>query len=246
MSPRISVIIPCYNSEKFIEDSVNSALMQDYANTEVIAIDNESTDSTFQILQRMKEDNPKLVIDTAKNIYPNCWDEGRRRAYEIMTGEYFTVIGSDDLISKQYISNYVDIIIKSGYKIKAIQSPAKGFRQEAGKTISTGLISHNYKNLNDFKAKCLEGCPVVSPTVFYSSDLINQGFVKTNPEKYGGAADYDLYCNLADKDIFIYPLPKWIGFSYRWHPEQATWKVHKEAKNYDTMIQDYWREKWKM
>jgi glycosyltransferase involved in cell wall biosynthesis len=55
MSPRISVIIPCYNSEKFIEDSVNSALMQDYVSTEVIAIDNESTDSTFQILQRMKE-----------------------------------------------------------------------------------------------------------------------------------------------------------------------------------------------
>ena len=71
MSPRISVIIPCYNSEKFIEDSVNSALMQDYVSTEVIAIDNESTDSTFQILQRMKEKNPKLIIDTAKNIYPN-------------------------------------------------------------------------------------------------------------------------------------------------------------------------------
>ena len=50
MSPRVSVIIPCYNSEKFIEDSVNSALMQDYANTEVIAIDNDSQEHLPELL----------------------------------------------------------------------------------------------------------------------------------------------------------------------------------------------------
>jgi len=90
----------------------------------------------------------------------------------------------------------------------------------------------------------MERCPVNTPTVIYSTQLYHDGLLKTFPEKYGGAADYDLYCRLADNDIMIYPVPAWLGFNYRWHPDQATWKVHKEGLNYDRMIQDYWREKW--
>ena len=87
-------------------------------------------------------------------------------------------------------------------------------------------------------------CPVNTPTVIYNRRLWDDGLLDTQPEKYGGAADYDLYCKLADNDVMIYPAPNWLGFFYRWHPEQATWKVQKEAKNYDKMIQDYWRKKW--
>ena len=91
----------------------------------------------------------------------------------------------------------------------------------------------------------LTRCIVNSPSVVYNASLYHDGLLKTHPEKYGGAADYDLYCRLIDHNVFIYPSPVWLGFCYRWHSEQATWKVHKEGVNYDKMIQDYWREKWK-
>jgi len=81
--------------------------------------------------------------------------------------------------------------------------------------------------------------------VVYKASLYHEGLLETKPEMYGGAADYDLYCSLANNKVFIYPAPVWLGFCYRWHEEQATWKVHKEGINYDKMIQDYWREKWK-
>ena len=58
-------------------------------------------------------------------------------------------------------------------------------------------------------------------------------------------ADYDMYCSMVDAGVFIYPAPVWLGFFYRWHEDQATWKMHKDPTNYDIMIQEFWREKWK-
>ena len=73
-----------------------------------------------------------------------------------------------------------------------------------------------------------------------------QGLLKTKPELYSGAADYDLYCSLADNGIFIYPANKWLGYYYRWHPQQATWEMHKDSVNYDKLIQEYWSKKWQI
>jgi hypothetical protein len=44
----------------------------------------------------------------------------------------------------------------------------------------------------------------------------------------------------------IYPAPRWLGFYYRWHPNQATWKVQHEGKGYDQVIQAFWKEKWNL
>jgi len=94
----------------------------------------------------------------------------------------------------------------------------------------------------------LSKCPVNSPTAVYNRKLYDEGILKTKPDKYSGAADYDLYCSLVDRGHFIFPANKWLGYYYRWHPEQATWEMHKEKNrvNYDKLIQEYWREKWKM
>ena len=100
------------------------------------------------------------------------------------------------------------------------------------------------KTLSEFKNLCLSGCPVASPSVVYNRQLYDDGLLDTSPELYSGAADYDLYCRLADSGIFIYPAGRYLGYNYRWHPEQATWKMHKDPINYDKLIQDYWRQKW--
>tara|TARA_R100001163_G_C5051300_1_gene188087 strand:+ start:722 stop:1468 length:747 start_codon:yes stop_codon:yes gene_type:complete len=245
MLPKVSIIIPCYNSEKWIEECVVSALNQTYERTEVIVVDNESKDKSLEILEKIRKSNNELLLSTAENIYPNCWDEARTEGYKMMTGDYMTVIGSDDHIEQNYIKNCVNIVMKAPDRIKALQSPAQGFAIKNGTKVQTGKLRHTYKSKKEFMNESLQRCPVNSPTVFYNSSLYADGLLETYPEKYGGAADYDLYCRLIDNDIFIYPYPEWIGFNYRWHEEQATWKVHKEGANYDKMIQDHWREKWK-
>ena len=69
MSPKVSIIIPCYNSEKWIEECVMSALNQSYERTEVIVIDNESKDESFEILKKIKKSNDELLLSTAENIF---------------------------------------------------------------------------------------------------------------------------------------------------------------------------------
>ena len=244
MKPKVSIIIPCYNSEKWVLQCVSSALNQTYENIEVIAVDNESTDGTFNIIKEIQKENPSLKVSSTPNIYPNCWDEARGEAYKLATGEYFTVIGSDDFLGKEYIEKCMKYILFAPEKILVFQSPIMGIRSNT--EILTGEIKHYYHSINEFKKMCLECCPVNSPTVIYNRSLLRGGLLKTEPKKYGGAADYNLYCKLADNNIMIYSAPQWLGFYYRWHEDQATWKVSKEGKNYDKLIQNYWKNEWNL
>ena len=241
---KATIIIPCYNSEKWIEECVYSALNQTYENTEVIVVDNESTDNSMQLLKDIQSVHPRLVLSSAENIYPNCWDEARSEGFRLMTGDYVIVMGSDDYLEENFIENCMNVFSKAPDKIKVLQSPVKGMKAGTGIVVNT--VQHSYKNIEQFKLMVMERCPVNTPTVMYNTELYRAGLLTTYPEYFGGAADYDLYCQLADNDILIYPVPAWLGFNYRWHEDQATWKVHKEGTNYDRAIQNYWREKWNL
>ena len=106
----VSIIIPCYNAEKWIEQCVLSALNQDYDEFEVIAVDNESTDNSLEILYKIQEKHPELIVATAKNIYPHCWDEACEKGFSISSGEYITRLASDDFLGSEYIENCIEEI----------------------------------------------------------------------------------------------------------------------------------------
>jgi glycosyltransferase involved in cell wall biosynthesis len=244
--PRVSIIIPCYNSSVYIEDCVKSALKQTWKNVEVIFVDNESDDNSVEVVEEIQEEYPDLIMDSAENIYPHCWDEARQRGFELMTGDYVLVMGSDDLLHERFIENCMIYIMSAPQKISALQSPMASIINVKGQwgIDSNNIITHTYRSIDQFKELCLKACPVNTPTVIYNTKLYHDGLLKANPEAYGGAADYDLYCRLADQEVMIYPADQWIGFYYRWHPDQATWKVKKEGKGYDRHIQNYWSKKW--
>jgi glycosyltransferase involved in cell wall biosynthesis len=239
---KISIIIPCYNAEKWIERCVNSAINQTHENLEVIVVDNESSDNSLTILNEKFGENDKVIIETAENIYPNCWDEARQKGFSISSGQYLFTLASDDIYGTKFVENNLKFILKAPDKVKALQSPIIGI-DVSGNT-NTAETKHFYKNISQFKSLALQRCPVNSPTVVYNRELYEKGLLQTKPELYGGAADYDLYCNLVESGIFVFPANVFLGYYYRWHPEQATWSVQKEGKNYDKMIQDYWKEKW--
>tara|TARA_A100001515_G_scaffold58747_1_gene46382 strand:- start:3025 stop:3765 length:741 start_codon:yes stop_codon:yes gene_type:complete len=242
MKPKVSIIIPCYNAEELVGDSISSALNQTYENIEVIAVDNESTDATREAIQNIKHE--KLKTFSAENIYPFCWDEARTKGFEEASGEYFFTLASDDIMSSNYIANCMKFILAGKGKIKAFQSNVKGFQGDI--TNITNEVKNSYKSLEEFKEISLERCPVSSPAVVYHRCLFEDGLLHTFPEKYSGAADYDLVCRLADSGVFIYPANRWLGYYYRWHPGQATWDMHKSEINYDKLIQEYWRTTWSL
>lgn len=231
---KVSIIIPCFNSEKYIDRAIKSALNQNYDKLEVIVIDNDSTDSSYEKICSYDG----ILVDKVENIHECSWHEPTRRGMELMTGDYFMILASDDYLDVDFISNNMKIIRKKPNLIKALQSPVKNV---GGKS---GIEGYHYKNLEEFKQLCLKKCPVKSPTVVWSREVYEKGLMETYPERFKGADDYWMYCNQADKGLFIFPSPKYLGYNYNWHSEQQTWNMISDHKGVDDEIQEEWRTRW--
>lgn len=97
---KISVIIPCYNTESYLPSCLYSVLNQSYKNIEVIAIDDKSTDNTYAILKEYQKDYPKKL-----QVIQNSQNSGaafsRNRGMKEASGDYIGFVDSDDIIVYQ-------------------------------------------------------------------------------------------------------------------------------------------------
>jgi len=97
---KISVIIPVYNVEKYLDECLESVVNQTYKNLEVILVDDGSTDKSIQICEKYANQDSRVKLYKKGNEGPGF---ARNFALEKLTGNYFTFIDSDDAISENYI-----------------------------------------------------------------------------------------------------------------------------------------------
>ena len=235
---RINIIIPNYNKAEYLEKCLLSCLNQDYENYKVIFIDNESADNSLYIAESIRSNGQDFVIDTAKNIYPRCWDECLDKAIQHLDGDFYTIVGSDDYIDSDYLSNF-----KSWAKnkdVKVCQSILNWYRD--GEKFNT--VHHTYNDINDLKLKLIKGCCINSPTVFYKTELLKNKKFKRRPDLYSGASDFDFLCQIVDNGTFIDTIPKSIGYNYVFNDKQATWEMHKDPISYDRIVRNKWKNTW--
>lgn len=91
--PKVSVVVPCYNVEKYLNECIDSILNQTLQDIEVICVNDGSTDSTLDILNNYaSKDKRVIVINKANSGYGNTMNMGLNAA----TGEYIGIIESDD------------------------------------------------------------------------------------------------------------------------------------------------------
>lgn len=109
----VSVIIPCKNSEHFIRETIDSALMQTYKEIEIICVDNGSTDKTEEIINSIIENNPNVQLLKEPRKGANF---ARNKGLEASRGEFIQFIDSDDVILPEKLSSQVSEIMK-GYDI---------------------------------------------------------------------------------------------------------------------------------
>lgn len=96
---KISVIVPVYNSEKFLEKCLNSIINQTFKDIEIICIDDGSSDKSLDILKSFETKDKRIRILTQKNMGPSC---ARNKGLEIATGEYVGFVDSDDWIDLDF------------------------------------------------------------------------------------------------------------------------------------------------
>ena len=107
--PLVSIIIPIYNSETFLDKCVQSALNQSYKNIEVILVNDGSIDSSGEIC-----DNYAFIDNRVKVIHKNNGGlvSSRKTGLIASTGEYILYIDGDDWIELNLIEYYVKQIIE--------------------------------------------------------------------------------------------------------------------------------------
>ncbi len=112
MSDLISIIVPVYNVEKYLEDCINSILNQTYKNFELILVDDGSTDGSSYLCDKLKKiDNRIIVI----HQYNQGLSAARNSGLEICSGKFITFVDSDDMIDE----NYCYILLNSSLKFDA-------------------------------------------------------------------------------------------------------------------------------
>lgn len=111
--PKVSVIIPCFNHESFIEKAIISVLEQSYTNVELIVIDDGSSDGSVNLIEKLNDKNQFIFI-SQKNI---GLSSTLNKALLLSTGKYFTTCSSDDYLSTDKVEKQV-LFLESNPKYK--------------------------------------------------------------------------------------------------------------------------------
>lgn len=113
----VSVIIPAWNAAGFVERAVASALASTGVNVQVVIVDDASPDYTFHVINRLAEDDPRVVADRLPvNSGPSA---ARNRAIELSSGRYIAILDADDTMTPGRLAAMVALADETGADIVA-------------------------------------------------------------------------------------------------------------------------------
>lgn len=105
--PKVSIIIPVYNVEKYLQRCIDSLRAQTYTNTEMIFVDDGSADSSYQILQQAEKTDSRIRVFSQENAGPSA---ARNLGMDHSTGEYIMFCDSDDTVEPTWTEKMVEAI----------------------------------------------------------------------------------------------------------------------------------------
>lgn len=109
MQELVSVIVPVYNVEKYIEKCIESIINQTYKNLEIFLVDDGSTDNSLNICKEYAEKDSRIIVLTQSNSGAY---KARKYAVEIATGRYVAFVDGDDWIDSDMYADMVSIMEK--------------------------------------------------------------------------------------------------------------------------------------
>ena len=115
MNNLVSIITPCYNSEKFISQTINSVLNQTYKNWEMIIVDDVSSDKSVAIISTFCKQDSRI------KLYQLLDNSGaaiaRNKAIDVAKGNFIAFLDSDDLWLPKKLELQLDFMIKYNYSL---------------------------------------------------------------------------------------------------------------------------------
>lgn len=195
MNKLVSVIIPAYNVERYIEECLNSIINQNYANCEIIVINDGSTDNTLNVIKEfaIKDNRIKIInkSNTGVSDTRNCG------LYEAK-GDYIVFVDGDDYLAKDYLSYMLNLIDNNGADF-ALSLNCFTYKNE--KQVNKDII----KKLSSEDATAL----LLSPRVMvgcwnkiYKREFLNNNKIRFLPDlRYGEGLQFITHVTLLTNKI---------------------------------------------
>jgi glycosyltransferase involved in cell wall biosynthesis len=220
--PLVSVVMPVYNIESYVEESIHSILSQTYSNFEFIIINDGSIDNTANIVKNV-HDNRIIFIDSSENKGNyNRRNEGCRLA----KGKYICVMDGDDVASPARIEKQVEIMENDSL----LSAHGTAF------TFPNGYICRKPSDYNLIKVLLLFNNMFLHPSLIVRKEVME--VVGYYDEKYYYSSDYDLVCKIALQGKIV-NIPD-ILMKYRVHEKQISSAHYAKQTEYANQIRlDY-------
>lgn len=225
-SDLVSVIIPAYNSEKFLKESIESVLSQTYADIEIIVINDGSTDHSIKILNQY---NDKIILIDQKN---KGLSEAVNTGIKKMSGKWMKWLSPDDVL----FPNTIEILVEEAKKLPENTIVYSNWEMidEKGKKMRN-FYESNYNNLDDFEfnVRLLNRQLINVNTVLIPASLFNKGCImRTLNDTI--AIDYDFFLRSGILYDTKFHLVEKNLLKYRIHKNQTSHKnIVKSLKYID-------------
>ena len=231
-SPLVSVVIPAYNSGRYIAEAIDSVLRQDYPALEILVIDDGSTDNTSEVVARYG-DRVRLLAQVNQGSAA-ARNHGIRHA----NGKYIAFLDADDAWWSHKIRYQIDALMQSGYKM-AYSRFIRWYEDVNGhfSDPETEFLSRQNPNVSDDKlvtgspyAELLLDCIVWTSTVIVEkAELEGVGLFDEYLRK---GQDYDVWLRLSRR-INMLGLEQPTAL-YRIHSASITTSI--KTVNYEYLI----------
>lgn len=219
-TPLISVIMPLYNTERFIRESIDSVLSQTFTNFELIIIDDCSSDSSVKIVQScMKRDKRIVLLKNERNLGAA---RSRNRGINAATGKFIAFLDADDLCAPERFEKQIAFLEQNAHvdvcgSFYSIFDDQKG--PDSGECcllpVSPEEIRYQIFFIN----------PLGLSTVMLRNDALKQSGIRFQECV---AEDYRLWADLSDK-LVMANIPECLIYYRKWDAQTSTQR-HEQQK----------------
>lgn len=187
--PLVSVIMPVYNGERFLKESLDSILYQTYKHIEVIIINDGSTDNTSNILKSYRDTRIKILVNEPNQGLVRSLN----RAINEAQGTLLARMDADDIALSRRIQTQVSIFEKQ----PELALCGSDYFLKNNQNVTTKRLA---KSKGAIQANTLFNSPFAHPTVVFNRSIIPSEVLQYDPD-YTHVEDYELWSRI----VFKYP-----------------------------------------
>jgi glycosyltransferase involved in cell wall biosynthesis len=224
--PRVSILIPVHNGRPWITAALQSANTQTWDNTEVIVLDDGSTDGSLEVARAFV---PAVRVETQNNHGQNV---SRNRLTALSTGEWLVYLDADDELAPDAVEKKMAVAANADAVYGSMN--LRWYRDQD--VVSSRVVAAAAYDDDPLAAAFLWKYPNTSAFMFRRQAVLDAGGWN---EAIHNCTDYDMYFKLLLAEKRVLPAPDSLSVYRLWHASQAT--VQNAMRLTATRLDVMWR-----